>query len=81
MPDYRGHALRQTFYSGMICIEAGTFLAPLIPSPVDVRVAVRVDDIMNEAQWFYSTPVGYNNYKVKAISFEGINLGVRPDLQ
>lgn len=50
-------------------------------SSLDVRVPVQVDDIMNEAQWFYSTPVGYNNYKIKAISFEGINLGVRPDLQ
>jgi hypothetical protein len=48
---------------------------------IDIRKPVRVDDIMNEAQWFYETPVGYNNYKVRAISFEGINLGVRPDLQ
>lgn len=50
-------------------------------SPEDARIPVRVDDIMNEAQWFYLTPVGYTNYKIKAISFEGINLGVRPDLQ
>lgn len=49
--------------------------------PLDVRKAVRIDDIHNEAQWFYLTPVGYTNYKIKAISFEGINLGVRPDLQ
>jgi hypothetical protein len=48
---------------------------------VDIRKPVRVDDIMNEAQWFYETPVGFNNYKVRVISFEGINLGVRPDLQ
>lgn len=50
-------------------------------SPIDVRVPVRVDDIHNEAQWFFLTPVGYSDYKLKAISFEGINLGVRPDLQ
>lgn len=50
-------------------------------SPVDARIPVRVDDIMNEAQWFFLTGVGYSNYKIKAISFEGINLGVRPDLQ
>jgi hypothetical protein len=50
-------------------------------SPVDVRKPVFIGEIHNEAQWFYSTPVGFNNYKVKAISFEGINLGVRPDLQ
>lgn len=47
----------------------------------DVRVPVRIDDIHSEAQWFYSTPVGYSDYKLKAIGFEGINLGVRPDLQ
>lgn len=48
---------------------------------LDVRIPVRVDDISNEAQWYYRTPAGYNNYKVKVISHEGIALGVRPDLQ
>lgn len=49
---------------------------------VDIRKGIRIDDIHSEAQWFYSTGVGYNNYKgIRAISFEGINLGVRPDLQ
>lgn len=48
---------------------------------LDVRVPVRIDDIMNEAQWFYSTGVGYSAYKMRSISYEGINLGVRPDLQ
>lgn len=46
----------------------------------DVRIPIQVDDLMNEAQWFYSTPVGFNSYQIRAISFEGINLGVRPDL-
>ncbi len=62
--------------------------APFIDNTVgaiqalDVRKAVRIDDIHSEAQWFYSTGVGYNNYTgIRAISFEGINLGVRPDLQ
>lgn len=50
-------------------------------SSKDVRVPVRIDDIHNEAQWFYSTEVGYNDFKFKAVSYEGINLGVRPDLQ
>ncbi len=49
--------------------------------PVDVRIPVRIDDITNEAQWFFSTPVGYGKFKFRAVSFEGINLGVRPDLQ
>lgn len=47
----------------------------------DVRIPVRVDDIMNEAQWFFKTDVGYSSFKLRAVSFEGINLGVRPDLQ
>lgn len=47
----------------------------------DVRVPVQTDDIMNEAQWFFSTPVGYNSFKLRSVAFEGINLGVRPDLQ
>lgn len=47
----------------------------------DIRIPVQIDDIMNEAQWFFSTPVGFSDYTIKAISYEGINLGVRPDLQ
>jgi hypothetical protein len=49
--------------------------------PLDVRIPVQIDDIMNEAQWWFSTEAGYNNFKIRAINFEGINLGVRPDLQ
>jgi hypothetical protein len=48
---------------------------------VDVRIKVPIDDIANEIQWFYSTPVGYGAYQMRAISYEGVNLGVRPDLQ
>lgn len=48
----------------------------------DLRRPVRIDDIMNEAQWWFRTPVGFNGFDaIRAISFEGINLGVRPDLQ
>lgn len=50
-------------------------------SAVDVRIPVRIDDIHNEAQWFFETPIGFNSFKIRAISFEGINLGIRPDLQ
>lgn len=49
--------------------------------PEDARIPVQIDDLMNEAQWWYSTPAGFNSYKVRAINFEGINLGVKPDLQ
>jgi hypothetical protein len=47
----------------------------------DVRIPVHIDDIMNEAQWFFRTSIGFNNFKLRAVSYEGINLGVRPDLQ
>jgi len=50
-------------------------------NPVSVRIPVRIDDITNELQWFITTDSGYNNYKLKSVSFEGVALGVRPDLQ
>ena len=59
--------------------EINTSISPIIP--VDARIPVQIDDIMNEAQWWYSTDIGYNSYKLRAISFEGVDLGIRPDLQ
>jgi hypothetical protein len=47
---------------------------------INKRIKVPIDDNMNEAQWWYQTPTGYSSYKMRAISFEGINLGVAPDL-
>lgn len=47
----------------------------------DIREPVRIDDIMNEAQWFIQTDPGYNDYLLRGVSYEGINLGIRPDLQ
>lgn len=49
--------------------------------PQDVRIPVQIDDLMNEAQWWFTTPAGFNSYKLRAVNFEGQNLGVRPDLQ
>lgn len=46
----------------------------------DRRIKVRIDDICNELMWWIKTPIGYNNYRLKSVSFEGINLGVEPDL-
>ena len=48
---------------------------------IDVRKPVFIGEIFNEAQWYFRTPVGYNSFKLRAVSMEGINLGVRPDLQ
>lgn len=53
----------------------------IIITAEDVRIPLQIDDIFNEAQWFFSTPVGYAKFKMRSISFEGINLGVKPDLQ
>lgn len=64
-------------WSGVPAIDA----ADRAIQAIDLRKALQIDDIFNEAQWFYSTPVGFNTYKVRVISYEGINLGVRPDLQ
>jgi hypothetical protein len=49
-------------------------------TPVTKRIKVPIDEIFNEAQWWFQTPTGYSAFKLRAISFEGINLGVRPDL-
>lgn len=51
------------------------------PQSNDVRIPIQIDDIMSEAQWWFTTPSGYNDFKIRVINFEGINLGVRPDLQ
>lgn len=47
----------------------------------DKRIPIQIDDLMNEAQWFFSTSAGFNSFQFRSASFEGINLGVRPDLQ
>lgn len=47
----------------------------------DARIPIQIDDIFNEAQWWFSTDLGFNYFKFRGVSYEGINLGVRPDLQ
>lgn len=64
-------------YAGTPMFDSGASLAQAI----DIRRAIQIDDLFNEAQWFFTTPVGFNHFKLRAVSFEGINLGVRPDLQ
>lgn len=44
------------------------------------RVPITIDDVINEAQWYISSGIGYNGYMLRSVSFEGINLGVLPDL-
>lgn len=64
-------------YSGMPMIDSSSVAVVA----EDVRIPLQINDLMSEAQPFFSTPVGYSAFKIRAISFEGINLGVRPDLQ
>jgi hypothetical protein len=55
-------------------------VSSLATNAVSARVKVNIDDIVNEFQYFLNTSSGYNDYKFKSVSFEGIELGVRPDL-
>lgn len=48
---------------------------------VDKRVRLPINDLASELQWFYSTPDDYCDYLIRAISFEGENLGVKPDIR
>jgi hypothetical protein len=50
-------------------------------TPQDKRVKVIIADLASEVQWWYTTPIGYNAYRLRAISYEGENLGVKPDLR
>jgi hypothetical protein len=45
--------------------EIDTTLVAL--QPVDVRIPVQIDDEMNEAQWWFSTEAGFNNYKIRRV--------------
>jgi len=47
----------------------------------DKRIVVPVNDLASEVQWFIETPNGYCDWLLKAISYEGENLGVKPDLR
>lgn len=49
--------------------------------PEDVRIKIPIDNLTNEFEWFYYTNPGYNHYRLRGVSMEGVNLGVRPDLQ
>jgi hypothetical protein len=59
--------------------QINTSLVALAPN--DERITVQIDDMMSEAQWWFQTNAGFNNFKIRCVSYEGIHLGVRPDLQ
>lgn len=45
------------------------------------RIPLSINDLASEVQWWIETPDGYCDYKLRAVSFEGENLGVKPDLR
>lgn len=48
---------------------------------VDKRVPVPINDLASEVQWWIETAAGYNDYMLRVVSYEGENLGVKPDLR
>lgn len=46
----------------------------------DVRIKLRIRDLASELQWWYETPKGYSSYTLRSVTYEGENLGVKPDL-
>lgn len=45
------------------------------------RVPVKIGRLASEVQWFLLTPIGYNDWQLRVVSYEGENLGVKPDLR
>ena len=48
---------------------------------VDKRIPISINDLASEVQWWVETPKGYSDYLLRAVSYEGENLGVKPDLR
>lgn len=45
------------------------------------RIPVPISDLASEVQWFFYTPKGYSAFQLRVVSYEGENLGVKPDLR
>lgn len=48
---------------------------------IDKRIPLAINDLASEVQWWVETPSGYSDWLLRAVSFEGENLGVKPDLR
>lgn len=48
---------------------------------VTKRVPLQMNVLASEVQWVVWTDSGYNDYMLRAVSYEGENLGVKPDLR
>lgn len=66
---------------------AGWDAAPMIDETnsaltrVTKRIPLSINDLASEAQWFLRTPNAYCDYQLRSVSYEGENLGVKPDLR
>lgn len=56
--------------------ESGTSL-----NRVDKRIKIPINDLASAMQWYVRTPDGYNDFLLRTVSYEGENLGVKPDLR
>lgn len=55
---------------------------PALLEGEDKRIPVNINDLASELQWFLQTPSdSYADYILRTVSFEGENLGVKPDLR
>lgn len=45
------------------------------------RVPLSINDLASELQWWVRTASGYNSFTLRSVSYEGENLGVKPDLR
>lgn len=52
-----------------------------LPNKEVRREPVKIGRLASELQWFVQTPIGYNSWQLKSVSYEGENLGVKPDLR
>jgi hypothetical protein len=47
----------------------------------DIREPVPINNLASEVQWWIETQPGYNDYLLRVVSYEGENLGIKPDLR
>ena len=47
----------------------------------DVRIPLPINDLASEVQWWIRTPDGYSKFLLRVVSFEGENLGIKPDVR
>lgn len=47
----------------------------------DKRIKVPINDLVAAAQWYLRSDNGYADYLLRTVSYEGENLGVKPDLR